>query len=132
MFGGFLINLVTGGALKTVLSGIGDWQQRKLAAQNNSERIAADKEIASLEVKASVLRAEAKDTINRWFRGFIAIGPATYIFSYFFIDKVLCVKLGLTGAVCRVDSISDDTMKWVLISVVGFYFVTETFGRRRS
>lgn len=131
MVGGWLLNLVSGGALKAITGEIGEWQKRKLNAENADKRIEADKELGRLEAKASVLRAEAKDTINKWFRGFIAIGPGTYVFSYFFIDKVLCVKLGLSGAFCRVDAIDDPVMSGVMAAVIGFYFVTEAMNARR-
>ncbi len=134
--GGFLLNFVTGGALGTIKDGIGEWHERKLRAENAHEKLEADQEIAGLEARASVLRAEARDTINGWVRLAIASGPAAYIFSYFMIDKVLCIKLNLTvilwQSACRVDPIENDQMNWVMASVVAFYLVTEGYARRKK
>lgn len=134
MIGGFLLNLVTGGALKSIFSEIGEWQRRKLEAENNAARIEADKQIANLEARAAVLKAEAQSRINQWTRTFMAAGPGLYIFSYFAIDKVLCVKFRLASVLwdgaCRVDEITDPTMKAVMGAVVGFYFLYDIFARK--
>ena len=128
---GWLTNFVAGGAFKAIVGEIGAAHQRKLDAANATERIEADKEIAGLEARRAVLVAEAQHKINLWFRGFIALGPALYVFAYFAIDKVLCVKLGLTGAMCRVDAIDDPVMQGVMAAVLGFYFVTAAMDRRK-
>ena len=128
---GLLVNFVAGGGLKFITDALGEAQQRRLNAANATERVEADKEIAGLEARRAVLVAEAQHKINLWFRGFIALGPALYVFSYFAIDKVLCVKLGLSGAMCRVDAINDPVMQGVMAAVLGFYFVTAAMDRRK-
>lgn len=125
----WLASALTGGALKTALNGISDWHERKLNAQNNSERIEADRMIGELEARASVLRAEAGHRINLWFRGFIALGPALYLAKIFIVDKVACPVFGLPDSYCRTDALS--TELWAVVTIVlGFYFVSSAFGRR--
>jgi hypothetical protein len=86
-------------------------------AQTDSERIAADERIKQLQAIADVQKAESGSGINTFMRAYIAIGPATYLFKLYIIDKVL--GLGST------DDLSSDLWQiaWV---VIGFYFLHET------
>jgi hypothetical protein len=86
-------------------------------AQTDAARVAADERIKQLRSIADVQKAEAGSPINALIRGYIAIGPATYLFKIFMIDKVL--GLGST------DNLSPELWQiaWV---VLGFYFLHET------
>jgi len=86
-------------------------------AQSDQERIAADERIKSLQAMADLQRAEAGSPVNALLRAYIAIGPATYLFKIYLIDKVL--GLGST------DKLSPELWQiaWV---VIGFYFLHET------
>jgi hypothetical protein len=130
---GWLATFIAGDGLKAITEQLGNWHQRKLDAANEHERLEADMAISALEARRAVLVAEAQHKINLWFRGFIALGPALYVFSYFAIDKVICPKTGLDliwPEVCRVPPIDDPVMKTVMAAVLGFYFVTAIFERR--
>lgn len=126
MIGG-LIKLVAGGALKSVLSALGDADKRRIDAKNNTDRIEADKEISGLEARRDVLVSEARYKVNMFFRAFMAVGPAVYVFKIFFIDKVVCpvTKLDIVAPhICRTDPITDPFLLGVMAAVIGFYFMT--------
>ena len=61
--------------------------------------------------------SEAGSPLNALLRAYIAVGPATYLFKIYMIDKVL--GLGST------DNLSAELWQiaWV---VIGFYFLHET------
>jgi hypothetical protein len=123
---GWLTSFLAGSAFKVIVGEIAAAHKRKLDATSTIERIEADKEIAGLEARRDALIAEARTTVNAWFRGFITFGPALYVFSYFAIDKVLCVKLGINEtwpATCRVDAIDDPIMQGVMAAILGFFFL---------
>jgi hypothetical protein len=86
-------------------------------AQTDAARIAADERIKKLQAISDLQRAEAGSPINAFVRAYIAIGPATYLFKIYMIDKVL--GLGST------DNLSPELWQiaWV---VLGFYFLHDT------
>jgi len=111
--------------LAAILSALTGGVARELAAayraheeaQTDGDRIAADERIRSLQAIADVQKAEAGSPLNALLRAYIAVGPATYLFKIYMIDKVL--GLGST------DNLSAELWQiaWV---VIGFYFLHET------
>ena len=108
-----ILSAPTGGVARELASAYRARQE----AQSDAERIAADERIRSLQAMADLQRAEAGSPINGLLRAYIAIGPATYLFKIYLIDKVL--GLGAT------DDLSPELWQiaWV---VIGFYFLHET------
>jgi hypothetical protein len=108
-----ILSALTGGVARELASAYRARQE----AQSDADRIAADERIKSLQAMADLQRAEAGSPINRLLRAYIAIGPATYLFKIYLIDKVL--GLGST------DDLSPELWQiaWV---VIGFYFLHET------
>src|SRR5688572_11753257 len=56
-----------------------------------------DSEIQALHARKDVLVAEAGSRLNSVVRAIITIGPAAYVFKYYFIDKVISSLSGCTG-----------------------------------
>ncbi len=112
-----LLNLLGGGIIRQVISELNQAYKTRLQAQNSSERIRADKIIAELEMRKSVLVAESRYRWNIAFRTFLAMPFGLYMAKIIIFDKIL--KLGVT------DDLS--ASQWKLAAVVyGFYFVYET------
>lgn len=114
---GWIANIIGSGVIGQIGKELNRAYQAKLDAKNQTERIDADKEIASLEVRKAVLVAEARTSWNIIFRGFLALPFALFVWKVIVWDKLL--KLGVTDPL-------DDNM-WKLLGIVyGFYFVYET------
>lgn len=94
----------------------------KLNAQNDSERIEAEKAIAQLEARQAVLVAEQGNWVTRWIRPAFAIPFIIYNAKILVWDKVL--SLGTT------DPISAEYWQLQMI-VFGAYFLTRPFERKR-
>lgn len=108
-----ILNALTGGVAHELAAAFRAHED----AQTDQEKIAADERIKKLQAIADVQKAEAGSPVNAILRAYIAIGPATYLFKIYMIDKVL--GLGST------DNLSPDLWQiaWV---VIGFYFLHET------
>jgi len=89
----------------------------KKNAETEEQRIAADIKIAQLEARAAVL---AQDPVAPWIRLGFAL-PVVWINAKLFIwDKIL--GWGVTDALSQ-------EMNWVMITIIGFYFLSETTAR---
>lgn len=99
---------------------IADAYKAKQQAQTDEAKIEADTRIKTLEARRDVLVAESRHPINALIRMMFALPPAVYFAKLWIWDKVL--GWGIT------DPISDD-MRYVLMAVIGFYFLYEIAGR---
>jgi len=116
MFAG-LFNFLTGGVIRQIGDQINQAYQAKLAAQNDSDRIEADKVIAELESRKAVLVAESRYQWNIAFRAFLASPFGLYMAKVLVWDKMF-------GFGSTPDLTSN---QWKLAAIVyGFYFVYET------
>ena len=108
-----ILSALTGGVARELAAA---YRARQEAA-TDQDRIAADERIKSVQAMADLQRAEAGSPVNALLRAYIAVGPATYLFKIYLIDKVL--GLGAT------DNLSPELWQiaWV---VIGFYFLHET------
>lgn len=121
MFSTFLAWLA-GGGIAAIGKELNRAYEAKLNAKNDSERIEADKQIAQLQARQAVLIAEQGSWLTRWIRPALAF-PVVFIMGKLFIwDKAL--GLGTT------DGLSDNMWTYIWI-VVGFYFLTRPFEKRR-
>ena len=84
-------------------------------AENTSERITADQNIAQLEARQAVLIAEQSGRLTRWIRPLFALPFIIYNFKVIVIDKVF--GWGTT------DPLSDNLIQLQMI-VFGAYFLT--------
>ena len=117
MIAGFILKLFGGGIIGQIGGELNKAYKARLTAQNNSERIAADKSIAGLEARKAVLVAEAKTSWNVLFRAVLALPFALFVWKVIVWDKIL--GLGTT------DDIGPDMYNLMMV-VYGFYFVYET------
>lgn len=118
---GKILDWLGGGAIKAIGGQINQAYQAKLNAQNDEQRIDADKRIATLEAQRDVLIAEQKNVLTRWIRPAIAFPIVVYIWKLVVWDKVL--GLGTT------DPLSDELWRLFWI-VVGAYFIVRPFEKR--
>lgn len=112
----WFLNWLSGGALNIVGDQLNKAYDRKLTAENDHERLEADKEIAYLQAKRDVLLAEASNPITAWVRPAFALPFVLYNAKLVVWDKVL--GLGTT------DPLSPELVQ-IELAVIGFYF----FGR---
>jgi hypothetical protein len=108
-----ILSALTGGVAKELAAAYRAHEE----AQTDQERVAAQERISRLQSIADVQKAEAGSPLNALLRAYIAIGPATYLFKIYMVDKVL--GWGST------DNLSPELWQiaWV---VIGFYFLHET------
>jgi len=123
------------GPLATLGGKIADLVVARQQAKTEIEKAKIDEQIKQVSDIKDVLVAEAtspiSSVINSSLRALAAIGPITYVTKIFFWDKVVGAFYGCAGQnseVCRTlfntDPLIDTNLNWVLIAVIGFYFVT--------
>lgn len=139
-----VLGFVTGlaGPVSEAIRSINDLKKQRLVAETDQERARLDAEIREAESRKAVLLAEAgqrlASAINASIRAFIAIGPASYIFKYYFWDKVVgsfvgCANLRGPKSGCETfvtDGLNPE-MAAVLTAVIAFYFVYDMTARFR-
>jgi len=113
-----LLNFLGGGALKTVTEGIVQARRDAQAAKNTTERVEAEKVVATLEAQQSVLLAEQGSWMTRPIRPLFALPFIIYNFKIILWDKVL--GLGAT------DPLSAEMLQIEMI-VIGAYFLGRPF-----
>lgn len=114
---GFLATLL--GFAPTVLSltqQIVAWQEKKINAQTEQQRIEADERIKMLEAKRNVLIAESSTPWNSIVRAWLVLPPSIYVAKLFVWDKVL--GWGSTDPLSSI-------LEWIVVIVYGFYFMAD-------
>lgn len=111
---GKLASWLLGGGISAIGAQINEWQRIRAEAQNDHERLEADKVIATLQSRQSVL---AQDAQGRWVRVGFALPFILYNAKLVVWDKIL--SLGVT------DPLSDHLAQIEMI-VIGFYFLHHT------
>lgn len=91
---GSLISWLAGGGVAAIGRELNRAYQARLDAKNNTERIAAEREIARLEAHQAILIAEQGSWMTRWIRPAFALPFIIYNFKIVVWDKVL--GLGVT------------------------------------
>ena len=89
-------------------------------ATTDTERVAAEERIKTLESRRDVLVAESGSRLNALMRAAIATPVAIILWKIFVFDKALGQWTGGTT-----DALSPELWHVVMI-VIGFYFLTET------
>ncbi|WP_159585903.1 hypothetical protein [Chelativorans xinjiangense] len=121
MFGAIL-SWLTGGGIAAIGRELNRAYEARLRAQNDSERIEADKLITQLQARQAVLAAEQGSWMTRWIRPAFAAPFVIYDAKIVVWDKVL--GWGTT------DALSPEFWQLQMI-VFGAYFLTRPFERRR-
>lgn len=111
-----LLGLISG-PLSKISNDLKEAYQAKLAAKNDSERIAADERINILEARKSIILAAQSDPVERWVRVGFAFPVVIYNAKLFLWDKVLGwgVTDGLSAELTQ--------LSWIVISG---YFIDST------
>lgn len=117
MFGTILSWFASGG-ITAIGKQLNDAYQAKLTAQNDSERIEADKRIATLEAQQAVLIAEQGNWMTRWIRPALAAPTVIFVWKILVWDTVL--GWGITGD-------PGELVKWIVTVTIGAYFLTRPF-----
>lgn len=111
---GAVVSWFLGGGIASIGKQLTDAYALKLKAQNDHERLEADKLIATLEAQQAVLVSEQGSWATRWVRPAFALPFVVYIWKLVIYDKVL--GMGAT------DNLSPEL--WQLMMVVfGAYFL---------
>lgn len=119
----FLLKLLGGGAIGTIAEELRKANADRLNAQNDQQRIDADRAIAALEAKRDVLVAESNSPINKFVRAAIAAPTIVLLWKVEVYDKALGEWTG-----GHTDAIPSDL--WTVVTVVlSFYFVTDWLKR---
>jgi hypothetical protein len=102
--------------LKGIAGALSSAYEKKLAAQNATERIEADKEIAWLEARRDALVASVGEP---WWspRSIMGYAVALYVAKIVFIDSTL--QLGVTPY-------PGEQVTWIVVTIIGFYFVSRS------
>lgn len=119
---GRILSWLTGGGIAAIGKELNRAYQAKLDAKNDQERIEAEKQIAALSARQSVLIAEQGSWMTRWIRPAFALPFIIYNFKIVVWDKVL--GLGAT------DSLSPEFWQLQMI-VFGAYFLTRPLEKHR-
>lgn len=94
----------------------------KLQAQNDHERIEAEKHIAKLEAQQSILIAEQGSWMTRWIRPALALPVVIFWAKLLVWDTVL--QLGSTPD-------PGDHVMWYAMLIPSAYFLVRPFEKRR-
>lgn len=115
MLGGILSWLATGG-IAAIGRELNRAYEARLAAQNDSERIAAEVAIKNLEAQRDSILAAQRDRVERWVRIGFALPFVIYNAKLVLWDKVL--GWGAT------DPLSADLVQLQWIVIGGYFFVS--------
>lgn len=125
-----ILSLVLG-AVPAITKEIMGWQERKLSAKTEHEKIEAEQNIAALTAKRDVLIAESKTPWNALTRGLIAAPFIIYFWWIIPYDKIICKWVHapeLVDAVCRTDPLGP-WLEGIAASILAFFFVTLSWKR---
>ena len=119
---GGILSWLLGGGIAAIGKQITHWQEIKLQAANDADRIEADKQIAQLQSRQAVLIAEQGSWMTRWIRPALALPVVVIMCKLFIWDKAL--GWGST------DALSPEMWRYVWI-VSGAYFLTRPLEKRK-
>lgn len=108
--------------------------QRKAELRSDVEKANIDASVQELQARRDILIAEAKQErsafVNACMRGFLAIPAGIALWKLIVWDKVIGSFKGCAAKLPSLDCVThrtdafDANMWWVILGVVGFYFVT--------
>lgn len=116
-----LLNLLGGNLVQTVSEELSEAYQAKLRAETNEAKLEAQVNIAYLEGRMNVLLAEQKRWLTAWIRPALAAPVVILLWKLIVWDTVL--GWGVTPD-------PGEFIRWVVVTVVGAYFLTRPFERK--
>jgi len=116
----WLLDLIN--PLKAVGDQLNRAYENKLLAMNDKERIDAEKQISQLEANRDLLLREQGSWMTRWIRPALAAPVVIYVWKLLVWDTVL--GWGVTPN-------PGEFVNWIVLTIVGAYFITRPFERRR-
>lgn len=129
----FLLGLLPGAV--QISGKIADLLIARQQAKSDVEKAQIDAQIQQLNMQKEVILAETNKsfTFNGVLRGLAAIGPIAYLLKIFLWDKTIGAFYGCSGLrgdvnpdchIFNTDRLSDPNLNWVMVAVIGFYFLT--------
>lgn len=109
-----ILGWLTGGGISAVGKQLNKAYQLKLEAKNDEDRIEAEKLIADLRIKHSILLSELSTPSTRWIRPAYAYTFWFYIFCYVVLDhtfNLMEVK------------VLPELMQQIMLVIISFYFL---------
>ena len=122
-FLGTVLSWLAGGGLSAIGDQLNRAYEAKLKAENDADRLDADRRIAELSAQQAVLVAEQGSWATRWIRPAFALPFIIYDAKIVVWDKVF--GLGTT------DPLTPEFWQLQMI-VFGAYFLTRPFERKRG
>ena len=118
---GRIVSWLAGGGIAAIGGELNRAYQAKLDAKNDHERIEAEKQIAALQARKSILIAEQNSWLTRWIRPAFALPFVIYNAKIVVWDKVF--GFGTT------DPLTSEFWQLQMI-VFGAYFLTRPLEKR--
>lgn len=85
----WLASFLGSGIPKVIVDGLNEAHRERLQAQNNTQRLAAERQIAILEASTETIKNAQKDKYERWVRIGFAFPFIVYNMKLVIWDKVL-------------------------------------------
>lgn len=132
----WIIGLIPGlfGTVNNITNAIANAKIAAINAKTEEERIQANENVTTLQMRRDVLMAEAGSFMNRFIRGLLALGPTVYLGKIYIWDKVIGSYMGCgmtspthTFPICQsfnTDPLSDQ-LWYVVTATIAFYFLYE-------
>lgn len=117
----WLINLLTGNVFSSITSQLKDAYRMKLEAQTNEAKLEADTYIAHLQAQQQIVLAEQGRWYTAWIRPLIALPVVIYVWKLIVWDTIF--QWGVTQN-------PGEFVNWIVLTVIGAYFLTRPFERR--
>lgn len=114
-----IINWVTGGALEKLTGSLERAYTAKLAAQTDSEKLEAEKQIAFFEGQVALATAAAQN--DKWWSTRELMGKIAFLFY---------AKIAFWDTVLQFGSTPDPgpLVKGITMTIIGFYFGSKALG----
>jgi len=119
----WILKLFSGGIIGQIGEQLNSAYKAKLTAQTTTEKLEADKQIATLHAQQAILIAEQGSWMTRWIRPAFALPFVIYDMKIVVWDKVL--EWGST------DPLTPEFWQLQMI-VFGAYFITRPFEKARK
>lgn len=117
----WLIQLLGGGVLSSLADKISQAYEMKLKAETDEDKIKAEQYLAHLQAQLTILTQEQGRWYTAWIRPMIALPVVIYIWKLIVWDTIL--QWGVTIN-------PGEFVNWVVLTVIGAYFLTRPFERR--
>jgi len=131
------------GPIASVINKITELKMARAKADSETSKAEINLELEIALSRKAILLAEAGDKLTRRINGFVrlvaASGPIAYLTKIFLWDKTIGAFYGCSGVrgdvnidchIFNTDPLADANLWWVVIAVIGFYFIATTWRRK--